>query len=479
MAYTYVPDEKPSLGVLGDNALLIAIGFSAVISIILGGQFVQARVAILSTLALLALTGLGYSMARGSLASRLILTGVMVSFVTLHIHLSKGMLEFHFGALLTLALLLVYRDWRPILFAAVALTACQFGMDRLQAHGWPVYVLDKPSVLRIVLHAAFIATQAAAEIVLALGMARMAAEGEELTQLVKQVDRGDGITLDVSSVPARTDGGRALKMALQKMEAAVSALRGGTTRINGACSEIACGNQDLSTRTEQTAANLQRTATSMAGLSQTAQQSDANACQANELAQTACQVALQGGEVISEVMDTMKGISESSGKIADIIGLIDSLSFQTNLLALNAAVEAARAGEQGRGFAVVAAEVRSLATRSAQAAKDIRGLIGDSVGRVEHGSALVDKAGETMSGIVGAIQRVTRIMGELSDSSRRQAIEAAEMGQVMAEMDQATRHNAAMVEQMAAAAASLKSQADELVAAVGVFATGAETRAAA
>jgi methyl-accepting chemotaxis protein len=180
---------------------------------------------------------------------------------------------------------------------------------------------------------------------------------------------------------------------------------------------------------------------------------------------------VEGGEVIAEAVQTMQGIAASSTKIADIIGMIDGISFQTNILALNASVEAARAGEQGRGFAVVASEVRLLAARSSEAAKDIRVLIGDSVERVAHGSVLMDRAGATMQEIVAAVRRVTEIMAELSASSGRQASEVVALGEVMGQMDEATQRNAAMVQQMAAAAGSLKAQADELVQAVAVFTT--------
>ena len=474
MAYTYAPDEKPSLGVLGDNTLLIAIGISAVVSIILGGQYASPRWAVIGTLVLLGLTGLGYSTARGSMVSRLVLTTVMVSFVSLHIHLSRGAAEFHFGVFVTLALLLVYRDWRPIVFAAALFAAFQVGVDRAQAMGYPVFCLERPSGLRALLHVIFIAAQAGAEVILARNMAVLAAEGEELAQLVAEVDRGDVIALDVRRVDIRTTAGQALKNMIQKMEAAVSVLRRGTSSMNNACVEIASGNQDLSVRTEQTAINLQRTASSMVQLTSTAQRSDVNASQADELARSACHVAQEGGEVIAEVVETMKGISTSSARIADIIGMIDGIAFQTNILALNAAVEAARAGEQGRGFAVVAGEVRTLASRSAEAAKEIRTLIGDSVERVSHGASLMDRAGTTMTDIVGAVQCVAQIMAELGSSSRQQATEVAQLGEVMSQMDQATQQNAAMVEQMAAAAASLRAQADELVRTVEVFATSAE-----
>jgi methyl-accepting chemotaxis protein-1 (serine sensor receptor) len=207
----------------------------------------------------------------------------------------------------------------------------------------------------------------------------------------------------------------------------------------------------------------------MEQLNATVRQNADNAQQANQLAQSASTIAERGGEVVSQVVGTINDISASSKKIADIIGVIDSIAFQTNILALNAAVEAARAGEQGRGFAVVASEVRILAGRSAEAAKEIKTLILDSVGRVEQGSALAAQAGETMDEVVGSIRRVTDIMGEISAASHEQSSGVAQVGEAVTQMDQATQQNAALVEEMSAAASSLRSQAQELVRTVGVF----------
>jgi methyl-accepting chemotaxis protein len=204
-------------------------------------------------------------------------------------------------------------------------------------------------------------------------------------------------------------------------------------------------------------------------LTSTVKQSADNARQANQLAMSASSVAIKGGEVVAQVVSTMKGINESSRKISDIISVIDGIAFQTNILALNAAVEAARAGEQGRGFAVVASEVRSLAGRSAEAAKEIKSLINASVERVEHGSTLVDQAGTTMTEVVSSIRRVTDIMGEISAASNEQASGVSEVGEAVTQMDQATQQNAALVEEMAAAASSLNSQAQDLVQTVSVF----------
>jgi methyl-accepting chemotaxis protein len=235
-----------------------------------------------------------------------------------------------------------------------------------------------------------------------------------------------------------------------------------------ASSQIASGNQDLSSRTEQQASSLEQTAASMEELTSTVKQNADNARQANQLAMSASEVAVRGGSVVSQVVDTMSAINTSSRKIVDIIAVIDGIAFQTNILALNAAVEAARAGEQGRGFAVVASEVRSLAQRSAAAAKEIKALIDDSVGKVGAGTAQVAEAGQTMEEIVASVKRVTDIMGEISAASHEQTQGIEQINQAITQMDQVTQQNAALVEEAAAAAGSLQAQAGGLSHCVGV-----------
>ena len=252
----------------------------------------------------------------------------------------------------------------------------------------------------------------------------------------------------------------------------VDSVRGNAESVASASSQISQGNNDLSGRTEEQASALEQTSASMKQLAATVQQNAASAEQGNVLASDASNVAARGGEVVGQVVETMKGINESSRKISDIIGVIDGIAFQTNILALNAAVEAARAGEQGRGFAVVAGEVRTLAQRSADAAKEIKGLIGDSVQRVEQGSALVDQAGTTMGEVVASIREVSDIMAKISRASTEQSAGVAQIGEAVTQMDQATQQNAALVEQSAAAAESLKAQAQQLVSAVAVFRVG-------
>ena len=292
----------------------------------------------------------------------------------------------------------------------------------------------------------------------------------EAVRVAQTVADGD-LTSRIES-SSRDETGQ-LMLALKNMNASlatvVSGVRQGTDAIATASGEIAAGNQDLSSRTEEQASSLEQTAASMEELTSTVKQNADNARQANQLALSASEVAVKGGSVVGQVVDTMASINASSKKIVDIIGVIDGIAFQTNILALNAAVEAARAGEQGRGFAVVASEVRNLAQRSGAAAKEIKGLIDDSVGKVDQGSALVGEAGKTMAEIVGSVRRVTDIIGEITAASQEQSTGIEQVNQAIAQMDQVTQQNAALVEEAAAAAQSMQEQAASLVQAVSVF----------
>ena len=289
-------------------------------------------------------------------------------------------------------------------------------------------------------------------------------------QAASEIASGD---MTVALHPMGSDETAQLLHSLEAMRTSlaqvVTTVRQGSESVATASAEIAMGNNDLSARTEQQASALEETSSSMEELSATINQNADHSREANQLALRASTVAIKGGDVVGQVVETMKGINDSSNKIADIISVIDGIAFQTNILALNAAVEAARAGEQGRGFAVVASEVRLLAGRSAQAAKEIKILIHTSVERVTLGTTLVDEAGATMAEVVTAIQQVANIMGEISAASNEQALGVSQVGEAVNQMDQATQQNAALVEEMAAAASSLKMQAQELVETVAVF----------
>lgn len=286
-------------------------------------------------------------------------------------------------------------------------------------------------------------------------------------QEIAQGDLGQKIAIDGhDEVACMQDALRDMQASLTDV---VTRVRTSAQEVAAATVEIAQGNQDLSSRTESQASALEETAASMEELGATVKDNADNARLANQLAMDASSVAIKGGEVVHQVVQTMKSIHDSSHKISDIIGVIDGIAFQTNILALNAAVEAARAGEQGRGFAVVASEVRSLASRSAEAAKEIKVLINDSEERVEQGSTLVDQAGSTMTEVVSAIQRVTDLMGGISAASSEQSAGVMQLSEAIVLIDQTTQKNAALVEEMAAAASTLNTQAQHLVDVVAVF----------
>ena len=300
-------------------------------------------------------------------------------------------------------------------------------------------------------------------------IAQLGGEPGTAAKVAKAVAGGD-LTTPIRLKAGDTQRLMAILAAMQgSLAATVTNVRRGSENVAAASAQIAQGNQDLSDRTEKQASSMQETAATMDELGATVRNNADNAKQANQLAPGASAVAVKGGSVVSQVVETMKGISDSSKKISDIISVIDGMAFQTNILALNAAVEAARAGEQGRGFAVVASEVRSLAQRSAAAAREIKVLISAGVERVEQGTTLVDQAGHTMGEIVGAIKRVTDIVGEISAASAEQSSGVAQVGQAVTAMDQATQQNSALVEESAAAAHSLQEQARQLVDAVVVL----------
>ena len=349
----------------------------------------------------------------------------------------------------------------------------QRGVDGAHTSAKSTYSLASTGLLLVVLVA----------VALAAGL------GLWITRLITRplgfaVRAAEGFAKGDLTVKLDADGKDETALLLHAMEAMRTSLAGvvanvrrGSDSVANASAEIAQGNHDLSARTEQQASALEQTAASMEELGTTVSGNADSSRQANQLAAKAAAVAIEGGEVVSQVVETMKDINDSSRKISDIISVIDGIAFQTNILALNAAVEAARAGEQGRGFAVVASEVRSLAGRSADAAKEIKSLINASVERVERGTALVDRAGVTMTEVVASIQRVTDIMGGISAASHEQAAGVAQVGEAVRHMDNTTQQNAALVEEMAAAASSLKSQAQELVQVVSVFKLSSEQNA--
>ena len=461
--------SRGSRALQGDLTLLCTLGIGALVAVAIGVQYQQLSLALVGSLLLVLAAAAVVATARGTVFSRLVLPVLAMAMVALHIQLGRGTLEFHFGVFVTLAILLVYRDWKPLVAGAAAIAVHHLLFDRLQAAGVGVYCTPQPDLLKIILHAAYVVVQTGLEVAIAVQMARSERQGQELGSLVAAIERNGNIALDLQSMPATAPASLSLQGVLSRIDQVVSQVKDSAANCSTASQEIASGNQDLSQRTERTASGLQQIASSMEQLTGTVRQTADSARTANQLVSSASDAAGKGGAVVSQVVSTMDAISASSRQIADIIGTIDGIAFQTNILALNAAVEAARAGEQGRGFAVVAGEVRSLAQRSADAAREIKTLIGTSVERVENGSRLVAEAGASMQDIVSSVRRVSDMIGEISMATDEQSAGLVSVNRSVSELDAMTQQNAALVEESAAAADSLHQQAMRLTEVVQVF----------
>lgn len=371
------------------------------------------------------------------------------------------------------AITMINEKCRPLLTALIAKTneyqaVTNERSDQLVQQSESDMAAQRTYLVALALAAALVALISGYLITRSLSRA-LGAEPDALSDAARRVANGDLSKMDGADTAIQGSVLASLSAMQQNLADIVTKVRGASDSIAMGTSEIARGNIDLSHRTEEQASALQQTAATMEQFSTTVLNNAENAKAADQLAMTATTVATQGGNVVSQVVDTMRGINDSSHRISDIIGVIDGIAFQTNILALNAAVEAARAGEQGRGFAVVATEVRNLAQRSATAAKEIKALISESVEKVVAGTQLVDQAGQTMDEVVGAIQRVTEVVGQISAAISEQSSGLSQIGQAVNQMDQVTQQNAALVEESAAAAQSLDMQAQQLIQAVQIF----------
>ncbi len=461
-----------------DKSLLVSLGLLLAGALAYG--FVNDGLLLVAAIgaALLGAAALAAAVSRGGLGSLVTLPVLGMAMVALLIHAARGRPEAHFAVFAFLAVTLVYRSWVPVVAAAAAIAVHHISFNYLQQWGWGPVCFTEPSLGSVLEHAAYVVAEAGVLVYLARRARAEFAAGEELNQIASHLVGPDG-TVDFAAIhiDSQQPATKSMLHALRCIEQAISTVRASAGSIGAAAREIAAASQDLSARTEQAAGNLQRTAGAMEKLTATVDHTAESARMADTLAQSAAKVAQQGGQVVSQVVVTMGDINGSSRRIADIIGTIDGIAFQTNILALNAAVEAARAGEQGRGFAVVASEVRSLALRSASAAREIKTLIGSSVECVDQGSQLVSDAGTTMTDIVASVQRVTGTIAEISAAAAEQSQGIGQINEAVAQLDQMTQQNSALVEESAAAAESLKEQADRLGAAVAAFRLSAHATA--
>ena len=407
---------------------------------------------------------------RGGTLSQIGLPALGMAMVGLLIHVARGHAEAHFAVFAFLAVTVTYRAALPVIVGAATIAVHHLSFNYFQAWGWGPICFTEPSLMTVIEHALYVVAEAAVLVLLARRAAADARVGTQLEHVAAHLVAPDG-SVDFAAIRLERPepATRQLLEALAKVERTVAAVRTGALEINNAAAEIANGSADLSSRTEATASQLQQTASSVEQLSGTVAQTASSAVTARQLVSDATQRAEQGGAVVQSVVQTMTAIHGSSQRIADIIGTIDGIAFQTNILALNAAVEAARAGEQGRGFAVVAAEVRNLAQRSGEAAREIKALIQASVEQVEVGSQRVGEAGTAVQQIVKAVHDVRAVIDEIATAAAEQSQGLRAVNGAVAEIDGVTQQNAALVEQSAAAATSMREQAARLTAAVSGF----------
>jgi methyl-accepting chemotaxis protein len=451
----------------GDTLLAIVMGVCLLWAIGIGYQFHRTATALWVGLPLCAIAWLLWAVARGTFFCRAGMAVLSMTMVALQIEVGMGQNLYHFGVFVVLAILLIYRDWRVPVIAAVLIALQHVAFNVMQEAGWSVICFAKPSWSEVVAHAAYVVAQTAIEVWIALRLAADERGALEISGLV--VARDGRINLDQRRATATSELAQPVAAALELMRDAVVQVKASTSQIRRASRDLSQGSEDLTERTAEQAAGLEQSSRAMEQFTVGLNQNSQDARHASELAANASEVATRGGAVVRDVVTTMNAISDDSRKISEIIGIIDGIAFQTNILALNAAVEAARAGEQGRGFAVVASEVRSLAQRSAAAARETKQLIESSSARVSAGTKLVDNAGRTMDEMVAAVQQVAAIIGNIAQVSAQQMSSVREVERSIDSIEETTRRNAERVRQSSEAARDVTAQAEALAAAVSRF----------
>jgi methyl-accepting chemotaxis protein len=406
----------------------------------------------------------------GSLVTRLVLAGSLMTFAALHIHQARGVIELHFGVFVFMAFLLAYRDWRPIVCAALVIAVHHLAFNYLQADGFGVYCFTQPALSTVFVHAVYVVAEAALLVYIAWHMKRDARTGRELALLGENLSREEGC-FDLRFAPMTLEG-RSSRTFKETLDAIHDAMREITATIAGIAAsshDIAAGNHSLSQQIAAQADALKATNTAMGQIATRVRESAAGAVRANDLARETANVAQQSGQAVSVVIAKMGDIDEAVHRMGEMIATIEGIAFQTNILALNASIEAARVGSQGRGFAVVAAEVRALAQRSAKAAQEIKTLIVDSLQHVEDGSKLASRAGETMRSVVGQAGEVAKLIDDISATSEAQSRDLDEFSDGISRMDAMLGRDVGHVQGVACASGQLREQAQALRVATAVF----------
>lgn len=455
------PNSLHALGLKADRLVMAVLLLGTIAALALGMINGPALSGSAIALGLFAVGALAWRLAPGSLSSRMVLATCGMLMVCLHIQLARGVTELHFGVFVFLAFLLVYRDWRPIVMAAATIAVHHILFDRLQAAGWPVYCMTTPSFGLVLVHAAFVVVQTSVEVVMAIKMRADATEAAELHALCQPTAQGQ-LDLNVHNIHVTTPTAKSVHAAFLELDHLVGEARQTANIVLQGASHIAHGNQNLQQSSDATAHQLKDVAQGMDNIKSSSQSSAQEAQHAHRIATEASEHAASCGSLVEQVVTAMDSIQQSSRRIGDIVGLIDSIAFQTNILALNAAVEAARAGEHGRGFAVVASEVRNLAQRSASASQDVRSLIESSLEQVKQSSTLASTAGQSMHSVVEHTNRAAQMIEHVSLLAQAQAEDLLQSSQAVQELDHKTQTNTQLVEQSSHSTHRLLQQAEKL-----------------
>ena len=452
-----------------DALMMVLIVVYAVLAIPVGWHYSSTDMPLIATPILIGLAAAIFATARGSVLARYALPLLLCAAVAIHIQASLGTVEFHFGVFVTLALVMVYRQWRVVIACAAFFAIHHIFFDRLQAWGYGIYCTTSADFSKIILHATFVVIQTAVEVFIIRNITESYKQGIELQALVNAIHDGDQFNLNIHQENVQTPLAQDLKHLILKLYGIVRTVTESVSQVNTASHEIELGSNDLSSRTEVACNALEETSNAATRVMQTVEQARHLASQADGMTRHAADAAEKGQEVVSNLARSMTSISAQAEQIAEIVSVVDGLAFQTNLLALNAAVEAARAGEHGRGFAVVAEEVRRLALRSADSAKQIHKLIEASETSISKGTDQSQQALKAMHELLAASSSATQHMRLIAETTHEQSTAIADITQAIHQLENTMSQNSALAEESSAAAASLRDQTTQMASSVQAF----------